>query len=110
SLYAQYVDHVARAGIDVAKSRRYDAERSTPEPDDRRRGVLVPSPGQRQHRDPLRLRRPDVRQHHDTAHEDDLPAWTDQLLKGKSMDARSSGVSGEGVGGGRTENRCESGK
>ena len=43
------------------------AERSAPEPDDCRRVVLVPAPGQRQHRDPPRLRRPELRQHHDGA-------------------------------------------
>ena len=62
-LDAQHRDD-AGAASDVAGARRHDAERPAPEPDDCRRRVLVSAPGQRQHRDPPRLRRPAVRQHH----------------------------------------------
>ena len=62
----------AGAGIDVASSGRHGAERSEAEPDDRRRRLLVPAPGQRQHRDAPRLRRPELRQHHDRARPKDV--------------------------------------
>ena len=80
------------AGSDVASARHHGTEGSAPEPDDCRRGVLVSAPGQRQHGDPARLRRPEIRQHHDRTRPKHFRARVAQLLGGHVHESHTTSL------------------
>ena len=58
-------------------------QRPAPEPNDLRRRLLVPASGERQRGDSPRLRRAELRQHHDTRNQGGVGSRAAQLLRGR---------------------------